>query len=281
MEMKHTLTEWERENVIRLKEACDEEGIKYNSIFELAKFVLVTKSVAKDGDKNADKKRTKAALKRITKRREWEASLVAFDTMDPLVAIQAIEEDSPGFMFAIRAPDKDGRNVVGIDTSNAPFEFTAASPENATMFFVAEQYRLDLAAADLEEARRGIALMPVTNGKMTSGRALTFLRHLTKFGNQNVKEMHSHRVKKIYAEVPSLFVPLVGVAKKALPSKIADRISITGNVDKLMEKYFEGAQDGEEGLLLDPYTWAADRQRVFEETVNMVTLEPGGIHSYW
>ena len=62
-DMRHRLTESELQAVKALKTACDEQGIYYKHIFDLAKYVLVTHSMADDSNPKAAKIRLKAAVK--------------------------------------------------------------------------------------------------------------------------------------------------------------------------------------------------------------------------
>ena len=68
VDMRHILTPWGCDSVIQLQEACEKEGIKYKHLFEIAKYVLVVKSMVDDNDPDADEKRLNAALKRMRKK---------------------------------------------------------------------------------------------------------------------------------------------------------------------------------------------------------------------
>ena len=156
--------------VIALKKSCDEETAAYNSIFELAKYVLVSHSSVSDSDPKAKHKRTQIALKRIKKRNSWSKKL-QMENIDPHAALVEIEKECPAYFVNQYTTDTEGRVVVAYHNAFAPLDFVTSGNENVAKYLAAEQYRLDLAAADMEEARRGISMVSITDGKLTTKRA--------------------------------------------------------------------------------------------------------------
>jgi len=128
----------------------------------------------------------------------------------------------------------------------------------------AEQYRMDLAAADMEEARRGTAIVSVSEGYATMSRAMRYVRFVMK-GRENIKDMHFHRVKKIYSQTP--ITHLLGPIKRLLPTKIASRIHIFGTMEELHE-YLESFE--EQDMTVEKWTnW---RLVKYQETLAKLTL---------
>ena len=68
-QMRFKLTLDEYEAVSSLKAACEAQDVPYKSIFELAKYVLVSHSSVHDADPSAKAKRLGVALKRMKQRR--------------------------------------------------------------------------------------------------------------------------------------------------------------------------------------------------------------------
>jgi len=263
--MKFTLTEQERKAVVALKHACDEQGIYYTNLFELAKYVLATHSMADDANPKADEIRLQTALRRMKKRNAWMKKYNLLD-IDPLAALVELDEQCPGFAINRYKTDQEGRVVVAHHHAYAPLDFINAKKQNFAKYLAAEQFRLNLAAADLEEARRGAAMVSVTEGQITMARAMRYVRFVVK-GQENMKDMHCHRMKQIYAQVPSFLLHLAVPVKLLLPAKIAARIHIVGTMEELHE-------------FLEPFKeknttvkkWASWCLEKYEETLAKLTL---------
>jgi hypothetical protein len=241
--MRFTLTPWERDSVIRLKAACEEENVAYRSIFELAKYVLVVKSSAKDTDPDADSKRLQAALKRMKKKRAWEAKL-GLEQADPQALLEEIDAAVPGYFVNHFLTDTEGHRIVAHHHAYAPTRFIYSSKENHAKYLKAEQWRMELGAADMEEARCGMAMVSITDGKLTMAKALSYLKMLPKV-KANLEEMHSQRIRRIYSQVPSFLSHLVQPAKGLLPSKIAKRITVVPSMTSLMKYIAETGPETE------------------------------------
>jgi len=260
-----TFTEYERKAVLALKHACDKQEIFYKSLFELAKYVLATQSVADDSNPMADEIRLQTALRRMKKRNAWMKKYNLFD-IDPLAALVELNEQCPGFVVNRYKTDKEGRVVVAHHHTFAPLDFIYADKQNMAKYLAAEQYRLDLAAADMDEARRGVAMVSVTDGQLTMSRAMRYLRLIVK-GQENLKDMHSNRIKQIYSQVPFFLTHLVGPAKRLLPTKIASRIHVVGTMEELQE-HLEPSED--HGMTVEK--WVSWRLAKYEETLAKLKL---------
>jgi hypothetical protein len=262
--MKHSLTDWERASVVRLKRACEEQNIAYKSVFELAKYVLVTRSVCKDNDKHADQKRLQAALQRIRKLRTLEKTM-GLDSIDPLSAVDEIHQHSPGFYNTNYKQDKEGHWIVAHCYEYPPSDFVLASYANCAKFLKVDLHRMELAAADMEEARRGMAVVTLADGNMTLPKAIKYGRmvlHVKEF----MSELHSSRIRKIYSQVPSIISHLINPAKKVLPKKIVERIKVVPRIADL-DKYL--VKESQEVSLRD---WIVQRAAVYNETVEKLKL---------
>jgi hypothetical protein len=262
---RFTLTPWERESVIRLKNACDAEGIAYKSIFELAKYVLVTRSMANDHNSHRDQIRLNAALKRIKKRRAWEAK-IGFDAIDPVAAIEEVDKVAPEYFVNHYIKDTEGCVLHCNFPVHSPLSYMNASHENATKVIVAEQYRSELCAADMVEARIGIAMLSLSDDKLNIASSAHCLRFLKKI-RVNLKDMHCHRMKRIYAEVPGFCSHLVRPALALLPGKIARRVIVAKNLEELERHVAERAPQGKAVL-----EWVSERQSIMNETLEKLKL---------
>ena len=258
--MRFALTPWERDSVIRLKAACEKENVAYMSIFELAKYVLVVKSSVSDSDPDADAKRLQCALKRMKKKRAWEAQL-GMENADPLVLLQEIDAVVPGYFVNHLLTDNYGHRIVAHHHAYAPTSFIYSSKENHAKYLMAEQWRAELGAADMEEARCGMAMVSITDGKLTMKTALSYLKMLPKI-RANLEDMHSQRICRIYSQVPSFLAHLIRPAKLFLPSKIADRITVVPSMTSLMEFIAETGTETE-----SVREWAMTRALIYNETV--------------
>jgi hypothetical protein len=263
--MRFTLTPWERDSVIRLKGACEEENVTYRSIFELAKYVLVVQSSVKDTDPDADSKRLQAALKRMKKKRAWEAKL-GLEHADPQALLEEIDAAVPGYFVNYFSTDTEGHRIVAHHHAYAPTSFIYSSKENQAKFLKAEQWRMELGAADMEEARCGMAMVSITDGKLTMAKAFSYLKMLPKV-KDNLEDMHSQRIRRIYSQVPSFLSHLVQPAKRLLPSKIAKRITVVPSMTSLMKYIAETCPETE-----SVREWAMKRTLVYNETLEKLKL---------
>jgi len=186
--------------------------------------------------------------------------------VDPHEALLELDAQCPDFFVYRYNTDKEGRVVVAHHHAYAPLDYIYASKENLAKSLAAEQYRMDLSAADLEEARRGTTLVSISEGHVSMPRAMRYLRFVVK-GQENLKDMHSYRIKKIYSQVPYLLTHLIGTAKKFLPTKIASRINVVGSMNEL-QQYLEPFQ--EQNMTAEK--WACWRLAKYEETIANLKL---------
>ncbi|CAB9501028.1 expressed unknown protein [Seminavis robusta] len=265
--MRFELTDEEREEIIALKKACESEGIKYRSIFELAKYCLVVRSQVDSNDPKAAEKRTALALKRMKKRRTWEANH-GMSKIDNMEAIKEIEKDAPGFFVVRYAKDMEGHPVVGHHHAYSPYKYMFTGKQNLGKYLAAEQYRLDLGAADMEEARTGIAVVSVADEMWGLTGAYRYLRVITK-AKDNCNDMHPNRIRRVYSEIPVFGHHLVETCKAMLPKKIADRIVIHSSVAQLEAKLVK-AVEGEDPT--DIVAWCERKEAIYQESVRRVGL---------
>ena len=265
--MRFKLSEQEREEVVALKKSCEDNGVLYRSIFELAKYSLVVRSLVKESDTKAAAKRTELALKRLKTRRKWEEKHGMKD-IDNLQALKEVDAAAPGF-FVVRYPkDNQGHNVVAHHFAYAPYKYMFASKENLGKYLACEQWRLDLGAADMEEARKGIAIVSIADGMWGLGGAYRYLRVLTK-ARDNCNDMHPNRVRHVYAEIPTFGHHLIEGGKKMLPQKIASRIEVHHTLPDLEKDLCKADPKTDPQNIID---WAMQRNAVYEESVRKVTL---------
>jgi len=263
--MKFTFTECERKAVSALKHACDKQGIYYKNLFELAKYVLSTHSVADDADPMADEIRLQTAIRRIKKRNAWMKKYNLLN-IDPHEALMELDEQCPGFLVNRYKTDREGRVVVAHHHAFVPIDYIYANKQNLAKCMAAEQYRMDLSAADLEEARRGTTLVSISEGHLSMSRAVRYLRFVVT-GQENLKDMHSYRIKQIYSQVPYLLTHLIGPAKRLLPTKIASRINVVGTMSEL-HQHLEPFK--EQDMTVEK--WVCCRLAKYEETVANLKL---------
>lgn len=265
--MRHRLTESERQAVVALKEACDKEGLHYKHTFELAKYVLVTHSMAKDSNPKSPQIRLNAALKRLRKKNQW-MQKNGIDSIDAHNAFVEIYKDYPEYVITRYAKDKDGRVVVAYGWADHPGDFVHSSRENCTRFLAAETYRLDLGAADMDEARKGMCMVKISHGKIGMKGGYRYLRFLGK-AKDLLHDMHSNRITQILVEVPSYLAAIVNMGKVILPKKIASRVQCFENLDDLavhLDRFDRGEQD------MSHSEWIQKRREKYEETVEKLAL---------
>jgi hypothetical protein len=178
-DMRYRFTDAERIAVTELKEACDREGVQYKNLFDLAKYVLVSHSVAKDSNPKAAEIRLKEALKRIRKRNKW-MEKKGLHGINPRDAFSEIYKEHPAYFISDYASDKEGRVVSAVEWPSHPLDYMLASPTNYSTFLASELFKWDLAAANMEEARRGICIVFLCHGRMSLKGGLRYLRFLSK-----------------------------------------------------------------------------------------------------
>ena len=255
-----TLTEEERQAAVALRQACREQGIHYDHDFQIVKYVLLVRSSVADTHPQAAQLRLEAALKRLKKRNAW-VQKNQINAIDPVQALQQVEQVCPKFMVNSFATNQQGCVVVAHHHAFTPIKWMSVSRENRAIFMASEQYRLDLAAADLAEARRGVAFATICDGEMTLGRAVQYLRLCASIGNDNLSSMHPHRIKYIYSQVPAFISHLVNPAKRLIPRKVAERIQVLQSMKEL-RKCMVPAEPEPTAM-----EWAAQRQAKYQETL--------------
>ena len=93
------------------------------------------------------------------------------------------------------------------------------------------------------------------------------MRLLT-YAQENLKEMHPNRVKKITSQVPYMLSHLTGPATKLLPRKLSSRISIHGS----MKKLHEDIQLNKLNPQMTANEWALERSAIYQETLLKLSL---------
>ncbi|CAB9515122.1 expressed unknown protein [Seminavis robusta] len=262
---RYELTESEREAVIALKAACDQAGIAYNNLFELAKYVLVVHSSFLDSDEKAPQKRLEKAVSLMKKRNAW-AKKHQLEHIDPMEALEELYQLHPDFFVTNFSHDHEGRVVVAHHHAHAPSDFVYQSKKNGAKYLAAEQFRMNLGAVDMEEARRGMCMVSITDNQLTTKRSFRYLRLVT-HAQENLKSMHPNRVRSIYSQVPAFVMYLVPTVKLLLPKKIASRVNIVGNMEELGE-LLHSAKNPDTTVL----EWAEERHAKYLETVKKLIV---------
>ena len=189
------------------------------------------------------------------------------DQIDNMQATKELDEAAPGFFVVRYWTDKEGHNVVGHHMAYAPYDYMFASKENLSKYLAAEQFRLDLGAADLEEARKGI-VVSVADGLWGIGGAYKYLRVLGK-ASDNVHDMHPNRVRRVYTEIPVFGHHLIEGGKKLVPKKVRERINVHHTIEDLEVKLCK-AQEGENPTTI--MQWCEQKNALYEQSVRLVTL---------
>lgn len=288
---QHQLTDEERQAVVALKEVCDREGIHYENVFQLVKYVLVVHSSVPDDSNDSEDKKKKAfelrlvkALKRLKQRHAW-VTKNNIHTINAKEALLELYQVAPEYFVMDYGTDLEGRVVVAHHHAYPPTDYVCHNTLQRAKFLAAEQLRMDLAAADLDEARRGIALVSITDGKLTLARAWTYLKLCAAIAKDNLSDMHQHRIKKVYSQVPSWLVHLVAPAKRLLPQKIAGRIHLCKSMQELhshvpttTSRNEEEAVDAANGLSSSSSSkvtlteWIDVRMKKYQETMENLSL---------
>lgn len=255
--MRHCLTDSEKVAVKALKEACDKEGVYYRHIFDLAKYVLVTHSMAKDSNPKAAQIRLKASLRRLKKRQAW-LEKKGIKSLDARKAFCEFYSEYPEYINTSYATDKEGRVVVGMNQTKHP---SSASQQ----MLAAELFRFDLGAADMDEARRGLCLVQVGEANLKMGyRYLLFLRGVKDL----IHDMHSNRFKQILVELPPFLAMILEAAKVMLPAKIASRVHCEGSVHEVEQHLIPFGGDP-----MSANEWMEKRYAKYQETIEKLTIE--------
>jgi hypothetical protein len=262
--MRFQFTESERRAVVALKKACDTEGIAYTSLFELAKYVLVSHSAADDSTPDAAEIRLDSALKRIRKRNDWLIKR-GLENLNFHEALIEMDKQCPGYFVNRYTKDREGRVVVAHLHACAPTSFALSSKKNLATYFAAELYRFDLSAADMEEARKGIAVVGVTDGKYSLKAVMKYLRLFPKT-SEGLQNMHPHRVRKIYSQLPCIFAHLVEPLLNFLPKKLASRVNVVESMEELHAQVMGCKED------ISVHEWALQRKKIYEETLEKLSL---------
>lgn len=264
-DMRHSFTDSELIAVSALKEVCDKEGIYYKHLFDLAKYVLVTHTMADDSNPKAGDIRLKASLKRLRKRDKW-MEKNGIKSVDPHQACLEIYNEFPDFLINHYATDKEGRVVLATNWPNHPGDYALASKDNCAKYFAADMFRFDLGAADMEEARRGVCMVQICDGKMSVMSGYKYLRFLAK-AKDLMYDMHSNRFKQIMFEVPPVVSKLVKMGKLLLPPKIASRVNCVSSVAE-MEPHLVRFNDADMGQ----GEWFQKRNQKYQETLENLSL---------
>lgn len=276
-DMRWRLTSEEKEAVRRLQQAADQEDLYYQNIFELAKYVLVVKSLVKT---DTVAHRVDVALKRLRKRDAWRKRL-EMDRVadDPLRVHGAVVEACPGhFLQCYECDAEHGRTVVTTHMAHTPWHYVRHEEDGYRNYLAAACFRMDLGAVDLNEARRGVVVATVADRQWSLGRAWKYMKFV-KYISPDMKDMHPHTVKAVHAQVPALVAHLVPAVKHVLPRKVAERIHLypsLKDMDEALRRVDENSSnnnddDGNEPL--SPQEWARRRYQRYQETVAKLSLE--------
>ena len=264
---RFTLTPWERDSVVRLKVACDENCVAYRSVFELAKFVLVSKSIAQDHDPKADEKRLQEALNRLTKKRSWEKAN-GVDKMNIEAVNRELTVIEPDYHLVRYYRDKEGHILLGYRFAHAPTRFVCSSKENTAKAIAMSVWKMDLAAATMEEARRGIAFVGICEGRVGIPEAVRYVRLLNACKG-SLSGIHAHRVRRVYVQAPPFLAHMVNTARMFLPKKLRERKIVTPTISDL-EQHID--LEHTNGAIKDGLDWVKERAALYGETVQRLTL---------
>ncbi|CAB9512071.1 hypothetical protein SEMRO_516_G158600.1 [Seminavis robusta] len=157
-----------------------------------------------------------------------------------MAALEDLYKACPKYFYTKYTHDKDGRVVVGHDQIYAPTDYMSKSKEGMTTFLAAEQFRMNMGAVDLEEARRGFCIVGISNDL---------------FGS------------------PSFFKYAARDCKAILPKKIAERIKFSTRLPEL-EKHMQTKETIPNTNVLE---WAKARHAKYLETLDMLTIKDGPV----
>eukprot|EP00977_Amphora_coffeiformis_P018448 scaffold6503_cov99-Amphora_coffeaeformis.AAC.2 len=266
-DQKWRLTGEEKQAVRELQQAADDEGLFYQNLFELVKYVIVVRSIEPKVELRAD-----AALERLRNRHQWmqKHQLLHDDMMKrSWREAHATVAQHTGQHFVQRYARDGGRRAVVAThmAADVPLDYIQASSENMRLYMVAAMYRMDMGAVDLVEARRGMALCTISDHQLTLGRAFKYVKFM-KLTASDMKDMHPHTVKAVHAEVPSWVAHLLPVVKHVLPRKVAERVHAYSSLKK-MDQTLQAFDD----TSLSAEEWARRREARYQETVDKVSLD--------
>lgn len=258
-EGRFTMSDEEREAVISLRDACDEQKVTYTNLFELFKYVLVVQSSVQ-GDTEKDKqKRTQLAFDRIKRRREWERQH-GLESLDPHHCLMEIHKHAPRLLQPTYGCDNEQRHVVGFAKLHLP-PHTLAVERQATVF-AGLLFLFDLACPDLDSARRGLSVASVLHDKdvaclQKSYNYLRTLQHLTEL----LRPIHNYRVKQIYVMSGGFLKRISHLFIQLLPSKLSRRIVFVSHVPVKEHHHERSVQE-----------WVQEQWELYQETVQKLTL---------
>ena len=267
-DMRWRLTAEEKKGVRQLKEAADQEGLYYKNLFEIAKYVLVVRSLEKTKEK-----RHEVALRRLRKRHAW-IKKHQLEEIDEVAAHAEIgDEACPQHFCQHFVRDRmHHRAIVGTHMAYTPLSYINASEENKRKYLAAAMYRMDLGAVDMEEARRGMALATISQGQFSLGRAWKYMRFMKQISPE-MKDMHPHTVKAVHAQFPSLVAHLLPAVKHVLPRKVADRIHVYASVEDMGKNLEQSVKSNPGNMELTASEWASQRSVRYRETVAKLSLD--------
>lgn len=263
-DIRFSLTEEESIEVRALRDRCDKEGIEYRSIFELAKYCLVSTSISNTQNRRED------SFQRIKSKRKFEKENCLND-VDLFDAIDDLEKNIPE--WAIPCGKVNEKWCVGYTSGSAKPNYLI---KNSRTVFKVELARFDLAAADLEEARRGFYI--VGTSKDLNASPLKSIRAAIKL-KPLMGKMNANRVKGVYYEAPKTIVLLSNMFLSVIPKRIKERINLVRNLktSKLWTDYPEEMQENLHTKLGGDYKvnlvdWFKQRLEVREESDQKVKL---------
>lgn len=212
---RYTLTKDEEVEVVALKERCDEEGVQYLSIFELAKYCFVSSSI-KD-----EKKRRDDSFQRIKKKRLFETKHKLME-LDLLESVAELQENIPD--WAISCGKVNDKWCIGYTSAGVNLEYMAKA---IRVVYKVELNRYDLGAADLEEARKGFYIMGTSlDLKVNPLRSVRLAVKLKAI----LGKMNANRVKGIYLEAPKSVIFFSNIFLAIMPKTIKDRIKLISSL---------------------------------------------------
>eukprot|EP00511_Aplanochytrium_stocchinoi_P010180 CAMPEP_0204868634 /NCGR_PEP_ID=MMETSP1348-20121228/27363_1 /ASSEMBLY_ACC=CAM_ASM_000700 /TAXON_ID=215587 /ORGANISM="Aplanochytrium stocchinoi, Strain GSBS06" /LENGTH=288 /DNA_ID=CAMNT_0052021657 /DNA_START=122 /DNA_END=985 /DNA_ORIENTATION=+ len=223
---RFTFTDEEFKCILQLKDMCATEGVKYNSIFELAKYQI---GVWSDGPS----KRIENAFKNLKKRREFEQKHSRMFSHDLVDSINMMVDNFPDFYAASGLVQSNLRHVA---VNVGDLDFKRVISDEAIMdkmaLFYLEVTRL--CTIDLEELRRGMGVITDYRGVgfYNMYPCLKFLKSLTEL---TAGPTHATRLKKVSVLMPPALSKFVNLGIAIAPKKLRSRISLGYNLDNFKE----------------------------------------------
>uniref|UniRef100_A0A7S3LLT9 CRAL-TRIO domain-containing protein n=1 Tax=Aplanochytrium stocchinoi TaxID=215587 RepID=A0A7S3LLT9_9STRA len=262
---RYTLTDFEREEVLALKTSCDEVGIDYDSIFELAKYCLVSSSIQDTKKRRAD------SLNRLKKKRAFEKKH-DLESLEVFECVKILQENMPD--WAVSCGKIGDKQCVGYSSGGTDPGFFKRVQNALEIVCKVEFTRYDLAAADLEEARRGFVVVGSMKGlkanPISAARMGISLKVL-------FDKMNANRIKNIYAESPRALAYFASMVLNVFPKKIRERVDIAGSISELKVAKGEGFYQNVPSVFGGEYDmpvedWIHERMDVLNETKRKVVL---------